>query len=88
MVDGHESVLAKKVLGGIPQLTGLLWEKIAEFQSQLEEIEGVVTHKAGDEQSEEMKKILPLKHHFEGGLYTRELFMPQGMMLVRPASQA
>jgi hypothetical protein len=82
MVDGHETVLAKKVLGGIPQLTGLLWEKIAQFQTQLEEIEGVLTHKAGEEQSEGMRKNLPLKHYFEGGLYTRELFMPQGMMLV------
>lgn len=82
MVDEQKSILAKKVLGGIPQSTGLLWEKIEEFKSQLAEIEGAVTHKAGEEQSEEMKNLLPLKHHFEGGLYTRELFMPQGMMVV------
>ena len=69
MVDGHETVLAKKVLGGIPQLTGLLWEKIAQFQTQLEEIEGVLTHKAGEEQSEGMRKNLPLKHYFEGVTY-------------------
>lgn len=82
MVDAEKSILAKKVLGGIPQSTGLLWEKIEEFKSQLSEIEGAVTHKAGEEQSEGMKKLLPLKHHFEGGLYTRELFMPKGIMLV------
>ena len=51
MVDEQESVLAKQVLNGIPQLTGIMWDKIKVFQEKLNTIEGVMNHKAGDKQS-------------------------------------
>ena len=41
-----------------------------------------MNHKAGDNQSIEMQEQLPLKQHLEGGLYTREIFMPKGMVIV------
>ena len=82
MVDGQESILAERVLGGIPQLTGIMWDKIKLFQEKLNTLEGVMNHEAGAEQSEELKETLPLKQHLEGGLYTREIFMPKGMVVV------
>ena len=29
-----------------------------------------------------MKEYYPLKHHIEGGLYTREIFMPKGHLTI------
>jgi len=69
MVDEQDSVLAKQVLGGIPQLTGIMWDKIKVFQDKLNTIEGVMNHKAGEKQSEKLQEQLPLKQHLEGGLY-------------------
>ena len=81
-MNKEEAVIAQKILGGISTKKGVLWEKIAEFQSQLEEVEGVLTHKAGEVQSKGLKKIAPLKHNFEGGLYTRTMYMPKGSIIV------
>jgi hypothetical protein len=77
-----ENNIAKQVLGDIPKIRGLMWEKIKEFQSQLEMFDNHVGHKAGTPQSEELQKIAPLKQHIDGGLYTRELFMPKGSIIV------
>jgi|TARA_R110001606_G_scaffold357145_1_gene508629 hypothetical protein len=70
------------VLKYVHQNRGILWEKIATFREQLEEIEGAMVHKAGNAQSEEMSQVFPLKQTLEGGLYTRELFMPKGSLVV------
>eukprot|EP01047_Picozoa_sp_COSAG01_P083873 COSAG01_NODE_17746_length_1126_cov_2867.442064_1_plen_107_part_10 len=82
MVDSNESLLAEKVLGGIPQLTGIMWDKIKTFEDKLKGLDGAMSHKAGELQSEKMKKVFPLKQHIEGGLYTREIFMPRGSVVV------
>tara|TARA_R100000781_G_scaffold77496_1_gene47971 strand:+ start:162 stop:710 length:549 start_codon:yes stop_codon:yes gene_type:complete len=77
-----ETIIAEQVLGEVTSKRGMMWEKIAEFQSQLEEIEGVFTHKSGEEQSEGLQTYFPLEHTFEGGLYTRQIFMPKGAVVV------
>ena len=62
---------------------GLLWEKIELLNHvMVTDLEGCVTHIAGTKQSIEMKERFPLKQHIEGGLYTRELFMPKGSLIV------
>ena len=71
-----------KIISDITTYRGLMWEKIALFIKQLEEIEGALKHEPGTPQSEEMKELFPLKQHLEGGLYTRELFMPKGSFVV------
>jgi hypothetical protein len=61
---------------------GMLWDSIADFQEQLKAIEGSVSHKVGEAQSEKLKEQFPLKQHIEGGLYTRELFMPKDSVVI------
>ena len=62
---------------------GILWENISKIEKLIQnEIEDSVSHIAGEEQSEEMKELFPLKQHIEGGLYTREIFMPKGSFVV------
>jgi len=78
----NETAIAEAVLGEISNKRGMMWEKIAEFQEQVNNIEGVLTHKAGEKQSKEFKTNLPLQQHLEGGLYTREIFMPKGAVVV------
>jgi len=36
-----ETNIAKQVLGDIPKIRGLMWEKIKEFQSKLEMIDDI-----------------------------------------------
>ena len=81
-MDKKDTALAKTILGEISAKRGMMWEKIATFSKQLNEIEGTINHKAGDKQSEAMKQIAPLKQNIEGGLYTREIFMPKGSVVV------
>jgi hypothetical protein len=78
----EDSLLPIELISEIPARRGLMWEKIAEFQSQLAEIDGFFSHEAGTPQSEGLKTTFPLKQTIEGGLYTRELFMPQGSLVV------
>ena len=67
----------------IPNKTGLLWDQIETFKQQILGIEGSIgPHKAGTPQEDDLKEFLPLKQHLEGGLYTRELFMPKTCFLV------
>lgn len=56
---------------------GLLWEDIARFHNELKQVAGVVLHN-----TEEMQTEFPTKHHIDNGLYTREVFMPQGSLVV------
>tara|TARA_R110002167_G_scaffold253027_3_gene459370 strand:- start:967 stop:1473 length:507 start_codon:yes stop_codon:yes gene_type:complete len=77
-----EEELSLEVLRSIPQGTGMLWDKIAEFKSKLASIEGTMQHSAGTEQSDEMKEVFPLTHHLSNGLYTRQLFMPKGSFII------
>ncbi len=72
----------KEILKQLPETKGLLWEKILELQNQIKKIEGTLNHIAGEEYSEDMQEIYPLKQHLEGGLYTRELFMPKGSLVI------
>ncbi len=83
----EESVLEKQykpeeLLYAVHNNKGLLWDKISSFQSQVRELQGVATHELGAPQEDLMKEYYPLKHHFEGGLYTREIFMPKGHVTV------
>jgi hypothetical protein len=72
MHNGPESVLEY-----VNQNRGLLWEKINDFKADLISIEGSVMH-----HTEEMQKVMPLKHHIKDGMYTREIFMPKGMLVL------
>jgi len=71
-----------EVLESISMNRGMIWEKISEFQSQIKSIEGALNHTAGTPQSEEMQSTLPLKQKLENGLYTREIFMPKGQLVI------
>jgi len=70
------------ILENINSNRGLIWEKISEFQSQISSIEGSLNHKAGTAQSKEMTEQFPLKQKLENGLYTREVFMPKGQLVI------
>ncbi len=59
-----------------------MWDKIESFQKYLTTLNGTVNHKAGEAQSKVLKDLCPLKQHLEGGLYTREIFMPKGSLIV------
>jgi len=61
---------------------GLLWEKISLFKEHILKMPNSVSHTPGQEQSKGMKELFPLEHHIEGGLYTREVFMPKGTCVV------
>ena len=82
-MESKESNIAHNVLGAIPMIRGMMWEKIKRFQDKMNEIEGALNHTAGNPQSDEMKKACPLKQNIEGGLYTRELFMPKGSLVIK-----
>jgi len=65
------------VLKYVHQNRGILWEKIAAFREQLVTLETAVQHG-----TEGMAELMPLKHDFSDGLYTREIFMPKGTVVV------
>tara|TARA_B110000902_G_scaffold105119_1_gene124269 strand:- start:773 stop:1288 length:516 start_codon:yes stop_codon:yes gene_type:complete len=67
----------ESVLDYVNQNTGLLWERINEFKKAIVLAKGVVLH-----HTEEMQETFPLKHHIKDGIYTREVFMPKGMLVV------
>ena len=81
-MSNKENLVASKILTGISKSPGLLWEKLEIFQDELKKVNGCLTHNVGEEQSKGLKEVAPLEHHFEGGLYTRELFMPKGVFIV------
>jgi hypothetical protein len=77
-----ESEYPIQVLSSIPQGTGMLWEKIKNFQEQINSLDESLTHKAGEKQSKELQEVYPLKQHIENGIYTREMFMPAGHLII------
>ena len=56
---------------------GLLWENIEAFRNQLSKIDGAVEHN-----TDEMQESFPVIHDLKDGLYTREIFMPKGSLVV------
>ena len=56
---------------------GLLWENIETFRNQLSQVDGAVEHS-----TDEMQEAFPVTHDLKDGLYTRELFMPKGSLVV------
>jgi len=81
-VSTTEEYRPEQILEYVQESRGLIWDRIEDFQNQLKKIEGFLEHKAGTPQSKEMAEMYPLKQHIEGGLYTRELFMPKGSLVV------
>jgi len=77
-----ELQIAHDVLNSVVARRGLLWEKISAFQEHVSSLDGAATHKLGEPQEKLMQEYYPLKHYFEGGLYTREIFMPKGHVTV------
>jgi len=67
----------ENILKTVHQNRGLLWANIRIFKEQLMSIEGSVS--VG---SKEMQEIFPLKHDLKDGLYTREILMPKGSLVV------
>lgn len=76
-IIGEESILLE-----VHKNQGLLWEKISIFKEQVLGIPESVSHTPGTPQNEGMQDLFPLKHHFSGGLYTREVFMPKGTVVI------
>ena len=72
----------EEILNYVNANRGMLCERIESFQQQLSSYEEAMVHKCGTAQSEEMKATYPLKQTLEGGLYTREIFMPKGHIIV------
>lgn len=56
---------------------GLIWENIARFKEAIISADGSFKHHTA-----EMQEVMPVKHHLQDGLYTREIFMPKGMLVV------
>lgn len=67
----------ESVLKYVHMNRGLIWERIKEFNEQLQSIEGSVVAN-----SDAMAEQFPLKHHIKDGLYTREIFMPKDSLVV------
>ena len=80
--EDAQLVPSENILLEVHKNKGLLWEKIALFKERLLELPNSVSHTAGKEQSNGMKELFPLEHHIEGGLYTREVFMPKHTCVV------
>lgn len=56
---------------------GLIWENIATFKNALLSMDQSIKH-----HTKEMDEVMPVKHHLRDGLYTREILMPKGMLVV------
>lgn len=67
----------EELLSHVHENRGLIWENIASFKEALMSMEGAVKH-----HTSEMQDVMPLKHHLRDGLYTREVLMPKGMLVV------
>ena len=55
----------------------MLWESIEDLRNQLAPLDDTVSH-----HTEEMQDLMPVTHKLENGLYTREVFMPAGQLVV------
>ncbi len=56
---------------------GLLWEKIELIREEFLKTKQAINH-----HTPEWEQAYPLKHHIEGGLYTREIFMPKNNICI------
>ena len=75
--------VGQEMLKSIPLIRGIMWEKIEEFGKMMaSNIEGCITHTPGNKQSKEMQEAFPVKQHLENGLYTREVLMPKGSLVI------
>jgi|TARA_B110000881_G_C18530909_1_gene492997 hypothetical protein len=81
-VSETEVMPPEQILYDINQFRGVMWDKIAAFREIVAAQSDSIIHKVGTPQSEEMKAMFPLKQTLEGGLYTRELFMPANQVVV------
>jgi hypothetical protein len=67
----------ENILEYVHQNRGLLWENINTFK------ENVLVHSDSvKHHTPEMDKLMPVTHHLKDGLYTREIFMPKGTLVV------
>jgi len=67
----------ENILEYVHQNRGLLWENINTFK------ENVLLHSDSvKHHTPEMDKLMPVTHHLKDGLYTREIFMPKGTLVV------
>ena len=73
---------AEDILKYVQKGRGLLWDKISDFKDEICEMGQASQHELGKAQEKEMQLNYPLEHNLEGGLYTREVFMPKGHVLV------
>jgi len=65
------------ILWGIHGDRGILWESIAEFKDAICKVDGALMH-----HTPEMESVFPLEHHIKDGLYTRQVKMPKGSLVV------
>ena len=66
-----------ELISDIGHKRGLLWENIQEFNEWMQSLEGAIGYG-----TEEMESSFPVKHYLKDGLYTREIFMPKGALVV------
>jgi len=78
---GILSIFKKKrpedILGYVHENRGVLWENIKLFKERLVSHDEAVVH-----HTPEMDKLMPVSHHLKDGLYTREIYMPKGTLVV------
>ena len=67
----------ENILEYVHKNRGLLWENIKTFKENVLVHNGSVKH-----HTPEMEKLMPVTHHLKDGLYTREIFMPKGTLVV------
>jgi hypothetical protein len=72
----------ESILNYVNQNRGMLWERIETFREDLSKFDQAITHKCGEEQSEICKQVYPIKQTLEGGLYTRQMFIPKGHFII------
>lgn len=67
----------EEVLYTIHKERGLLWESIEDLRKKLTPLDESVHH-----HTDEMDDLMPVTHKLENGMYTREVFMPKGHLVV------
>jgi len=67
----------EEILHNIHTERGLLWESIEDLTQALGPLSDTTHH-----HTEAMQDLMPVTHKLENGLYTREIFMPAGQLVV------
>ena len=65
------------ILLSVHENRGLIWENIAKFKDTILSMDNSLKH-----HTDGMQEVMPVTHHLQDGLYTREVFMPKGMLVV------